>query len=338
MRAARGSDRALEPANFYEWTVAALGQGIADRLSRPFNEKVWTVPMEEMDWRWLSDRVSVVDAERLVANAILDRDDDAWGPNSEFVFPRQGGTGAIWEGVARYASESIRYGMRAAAIDPAARRVRFETGETLDYEWLISTQPLDRLVEMAADAPDRVKEAARSLQRNRVEIVGIGLEKPMDSSVCWMYTPEAETPLYRITNFARYSSAHVPGGDTSRYCSYMCEAPHSAARPLPPGDLFEQAEETLARCGLIEPDDRRRVVSRFRHSIEYAYPIPTLGRDHALAAIQPWLEERRILSRGRFGSWRYEIGNMDHCAQMGKEAVDRIVFGQRETTLLGEAK
>jgi hypothetical protein len=58
--------------------------------------------------------------------------------------------------------------------------------------------------------------------------------------------------------------------------------------------------------------------------------VPTLTRDRALATIQPWLEERRIYSRGRFGSWRYEIGNMDHAVKMGIDVARRLVEGTPE--------
>lgn len=51
--------------------------------------------------------------------------------------------------------------------------------------------------------------------------------------------------------------------------------------------------------------------------IPYAYPIPTLDRDEALALTIPWLEGQAIYPRGRFGTWRYEIGNMDHAVKMG---------------------
>jgi hypothetical protein len=64
--------------------------------------------------------------------------------------------------------------------------------------------------------------------------------------------------------------------------------------------------------------------------IPYAYPVPTLERDDALRLIQPWLMERNILSRGRFGSWKYEIGNMDHAVKMGVDAARRIVLGREE--------
>jgi predicted ABC-type sugar transport system permease subunit len=58
--------------------------------------------------------------------------------------------------------------------------------------------------------------------------------------------------------------------------------------------------------------------------------VPTLNRDAALQTIQPWLMEQEILSRGRFGSWKYEIGNMDHAAKMGIDAAQRIVLGAKE--------
>jgi UDP-galactopyranose mutase len=62
-----------------------------------------------------------------------------------------------------------------------------------------------------------------------------------------------------------------------------------------------------------------------------SYPIPSVGRDAALGTIQPWLREHDIWSRGRFGAWLYEIGNMDHSTMQGVEFVDHVVLGEPET-------
>ncbi len=43
--------------------------------------------------------------------------------------------------------------------------------------------------------------------------------------------------------------------------------------------------------------------------------------------------EKGIYSRGRFGSWRYEVGNQDHSFMLGVEAADNIVNGATELTL-----
>jgi hypothetical protein len=49
----------------------------------------------------------------------------------------------------------------------------------------------------------------------------------------------------------------------------------------------------------------------------------------------PWLkQEFGIWSRGRFGSYKYEVGNQDHSCMLGVEAVDNMLFGAKEFTLL----
>ena len=68
----------------------------------------------------------------------------------------------------------------------------------------------------------------------------------------------------------------------------------------------------------------------WQFSAEYGYPVPTLGRDRALKALHGGLEPLGIFSRGRFGAWRYEMGNMDHCYMQGREIAERIVLGAKE--------
>ncbi len=86
----------------------------------------------------------------------------------------------------------------------------------------------------------------------------------------------------------------------------------------------------LIKSTILEEGDRQHIVSRYHRTVGYSYPIPTLGRDKALAILQPALLEKGIYSRGRFGAWRYEIGNMDHSVLMGVEAVNNILAGDKE--------
>ncbi len=44
-----------------------------------------------------------------------------------------------------------------------------------------------------------------------------------------------------------------------------------------------------------------------RRRLEHGYPTPSLARDSVLAQALPWLRERGIWSRGRFGSYKYEV-------------------------------
>jgi hypothetical protein len=93
---------------------------------------------------------------------------------------------------------------------------------------------------------------------------------------------------------------------------------------------MEQLIAGLIRAKILDESDRARVVSKYHRFVGYAYPIPTLTRDRALGILQPYLMSNAIYSRGRFGAWRYEIGNMDHSVMMGVEAVNHILAGEPE--------
>jgi len=87
----------------------------------------------------------------------------------------------------------------------------------------------------------------------------------------------------------------------------------------------------LIATGLMVEEDRSRIVTTWLCSPAMSYPVPSVGRDAALGAIQPWLREQGIWSRGRFGAWLYEIGNMDHSTMQGVEFVDHVLSGEPET-------
>jgi hypothetical protein len=53
-----------------------------------------------MQCEWLGERVATVDITRAISNVLHNKEDAGWGPNAVFRFPKQGGTGAIWKGVA----------------------------------------------------------------------------------------------------------------------------------------------------------------------------------------------------------------------------------------------
>jgi hypothetical protein len=40
-----------------------------------------------------------------------------------------------------------------------------------------------------------------------------------------------------------------------------------------------------------------------------------------------------MADRGRFGSYKYEVGNQDHSCMLGVEAADNILYGAKEFTL-----
>jgi len=325
-----GDSNASRAGNFRDWIVATFGEGIATHFMFPYNAKVWTTPLEAMSKGWIAERVAVVDFKRLLQNVIGGQDDLGWGPNSKFKFPLHGGTGEIYRRVGRYLGDRVKCGKELVEIDTQRRQVSFSDGTGDNFDALISTAPVDLLARILKPADSRLIEAAGHLRHNNLLVLGIGLKKKLDTTKCWVYSPAPDIPFYRATFFSNYSPFNVPDGDVEHYSSVMCEASYPAGTSVNHEEMMERTIAGLIREGLLEPADRDRVISRYIRDVPYSYPIPTLDRDVSLEVILPKLLEQNIYSRGRFGAWRYEVGNMDHSVMMGVEAVNHILLGEQE--------
>lgn len=166
-----------------------------------------------------------------------------------------------------------------------------------------------------------------------------------------LYFPEDDCPFYRATIFSNYSPENQPlasvklrtkylaNGDmpasteplNGPYWSIMLEISESSMKPVDQENLLRDSIQGLINTKMIKEDDE--IVSTYHRRFDHGYPTPSLDREAVLEQLLPALEASGIYSRGRFGSWRYEVSNQDHSFMLGVEAADHIVNGAVELTL-----
>jgi protoporphyrinogen oxidase len=319
------------PENLERWIYDSFGEGIARHFLMPYNFKVWAYPPSELSHTWVGERVATVDIERAIFNILDERNDVAWGPNNRFRFPLRGGTGEIWRRLARgFTPDQLKLNRCATSLDSKNRKILFDDGSIEEFDVLISTIPLDLLIQLSDI--DRLKSVLMRLRHSTIHVAGIGLRgspPPHLQTKCWMYFPDAASPYFRVTVFSNYSPNNVP--DIDKFWSLMLEVAESPAKPVDCSRVLESAISSLVSDRLIA--SRNDIVDVWRHTAGYGYPTPTIERDRILQTALPFLEELNIFSRGRFGGWKYEVANQDHCLMQGVEIVNRLLLGQPETTL-----
>jgi protoporphyrinogen oxidase len=127
------------PANFDEWILRVMGEGIANIFMRPYNFKVWAVPTTKMQCSWLGERVATANVAKVIENVLRNKTESGWGPNAVFRFPQEGGTGAIWKKVAALLpTEKQRYSTRVVSIDAPGHTVQLADGSVIQYNKVIS--------------------------------------------------------------------------------------------------------------------------------------------------------------------------------------------------------
>lgn len=308
-----------------------------------------------MQCQWLGERVAAPDLKTVTKNVILQKTAGNWGPNATFRFPAHGGTGAIWIAVAKtLPKEKTQFGAHGTvrSVDADSKKVTLENGNTIKYEKLVNTMGVDSLVEKMGD--QSLISLSKDLFYSSTHVIGVGIRGERPSRIgdkCWLYFPEPDCPFYRATIFSNYSPNNQPAAsknlhtlrlasgdrptDTSPrsgpYWSIMLEVSESSMKPVDNPNLLSDCISGLIATEMLKPTDE--IVSTYHRRFDHGYPTPTLEREGVLKQLLPKLQAKDIYSRGRFGSWRYEVGNQDHSFMLGVEAADHIVNGAAELTL-----
>jgi hypothetical protein len=106
---------------------------------------------------------------------------------------------------------------------------------------------------------------------------------------------------------------------------------NSKYKPVNYDTIVEETIQGAINTKMMSEKDE--IVSIYYRRLEHGYPTPSLERDGVLNEVLPALRKMDIWSRGRFGSYKYEVANQDHSCLIGVEAVDNILFGTKEFTL-----
>jgi protoporphyrinogen oxidase len=303
-----------EERSFKQWILESLGEGFAKHFMVPFNEKLWQVSLDELtsDWvSWLVPKPELKD----VINGALGIKDKAFGYNPTFLYPRQGGIGALPNAFLAGVKDIV-YGSELMEVDTARRRAVFRDGRVEPYETLVSTMPVPELVRRCTDLPAAIREAAAGLRCASVYNINLGVAREKVSDKHWIYFPEREFPFYRAGFPMNFSPASGRPGCSSLYV----EVSHRPDEVTPPAELIKQVRAGLERAGIFRPDDE--IVVADVKDIRYAYVLFDKHRARALPAILAELESRGIHSIGRYGRWEHT--SMEDAIAQGKQLAEQL--------------
>jgi UDP-galactopyranose mutase len=306
-----------EPRNFEEFIYKVWGAGIARHFAVPYNRKLWAVPLNEMETSWLGGRVPLPDLEEMIEGA-LQPVAKPMGPNAVFGYPREGGFQALMNGFLPHLRGELRLNTRVTSVSPNRHELTLNDGSTMQYDQLVSTMPLPKLIAtMGGEAPADIREAASKLRHVSVRCVNLGIGREDLTEKHWIYYPE-DTVFHRIFVQGNASpDCNPPGG-----FGLTCEITYSEYKPLPADgdDLIRMCIEDCRRVGIFTEDDPVLVANQV--DMPYAYVVYDHARKRNVDLIRAWLLQHDIVLAGRYSEWEYY--NSDHAFIAGKTAAETV--------------
>lgn len=304
-------------ANFEEFIYGAWGKGIAKHFAIPYNRKLWTVPLDQMETSWLGGRVPLPDLTQIIEGA-LQPVARPMGPNARFGYPVKGGFQALMSAFLPHLAGPVETGTTIVGLHPREHLLVLADGRRLHYEHLVSTMPLPELIRMIGTAaPEVVRTAAQGLRHISIRCVNIGVAREAITDKHWIYYPE-DAIFHRIFVQGNASvQCNAPGG-----FGFTCEISYSPWKPLPV-DGQALIDRCIADCiavGMITADDQILVANQV--DMPCAYVVYDHARASNVATVKAWLSQHDILLAGRYSEWEYY--NSDHAFIAGKKVAETV--------------
>ncbi len=310
-----GEEREIK--NYRDWLYAGFGETFSRTFPMEYGLKYHTTGAENMTTDWLGPRIYQPNLSEVFMGALSDVTADVHYVD-HFRYPSRNGFVSYLN---RFAEESdIALDHEAISIDPSSRRVTFSNGSEVEYEGLISSIALPRLIPLIRGAPDDVSAAAERLACTQCVMVNVGVAREDISEATWTYFYDRDYIFTRLS-FPHLMSPHnVPQGTSSLQAEIYFSDKY---RPLDrrPEECIEPVLRDLQRCGILREDDT--ILHTNVHVTPFANVIFDLDRPKALSLVHGYLDDVGIGYCGRYGEWAYHW--TDESFKSGEKAAEKLL-------------
>ena len=283
-----------KPTTMKEWLEQSFGNTLCKKFFYPFHE-LYTVGLYK--------KIAPQDAYKSPVNLKLAikgalENTPAVGYNTTFVYPVEG-LNNLAERMEQQCD--IRYGKKIVKIDVQQKEVGFADGSSVTFDKLISTLPLNKMIEMTDLEISALPDPYTS-----VLVINIGAVKgdrcPDDH---WLYNPDAKSGFHRVGFYSNVDRSFLPKSSRAegdRVSIYVERAYVGGIKPTETeiANYAQAVVKELQQWGYI---NEAEVVDPTWIEVAYTWAIPgSSWRQTAMKA----LEAKDIYPVGRYARWVFQ--------------------------------
>ncbi len=304
-----------QPESLKSWVLRTFGTGFAKHFFFPYNEKLWTVSPDVLTAEWVAPFVPKPSIQEVINGAFSDQT-KKFGYNASFYYPKRGGIQALAFAFAKDLT-SVRLNTSVTSLDLNRKIAVLSDGESISYEFLVNTAPLNRFLGMVQELPSELGELHKQMRWSSVFDLNLGIKRAHVSDKHWVYFPEKKYRFYRVGFPMNFAEGMTPPGCSSMYVEvgYRPDEPFDEARAT------KQAIKGLLECGLLKSENE--VIARNILRIPVAYVTYDKHRTALAQTVLETLAAKGVYSIGRFGAWKYSY--MEEAILEGKVTAEKIL-------------
>lgn len=263
-----------------------FGKGISEKFLVPYNEKLYACDLEELDRDAMGRFFPYADLEDIVRN--MRRPDNA-SYNATFTYPKNGAIMYVNALASEVPDERILLEHGLVDLDLKAKVATTSQGEEIEFEYVISSAPFDRLLQISG-----VDHDPSIFTYNKVLCFNLGFDKKGPEGIHWIYLPEKKYSFYRVGFYD-----NILGDDRM---SLYVELGYPKDAEVDADAMKAKVLADLKEAGIVED---HTLVADHNVVLDPAYVHITQDSRESFDHYSSMLELRGVHSIGRYGGWTY---------------------------------
>lgn len=290
-----------EIKNYEEWLRVQYGDYFSENFPMVYTEKYWTLQAKDLETKWVGSRMYKPTYEEVKSGCETDITPNTYYAK-EMRYPEKGGYKSFLKPMVEDAT--ILTNHKIVSIDIQNKSIYIENGLVISFDYLISSLPLPEICKLIKNIPDKVLEASKKLNFTSGYLISLGFNKPDIVDKLWFYIYDKEILPARVYSPSIKSPDNVPEGCSSIQAELYFNKGEKLN--ISEKDILEGTIENFIKMGLFKEED---LVVKDIRTEKYANVI----FDHHIyenrKIVLDYLEEKNVISVGRFGEWEYFWSN-----------------------------
>jgi len=276
----KGKTSLLKKSTFKDWLEINFGQTLC---------RLFFFPFHQLYTAGLFTKISPQDQFK------TSTDRKNFGYNQTFVYPRNG----LSDLIEKMANKCrVIYNKKVVAIDLKKKEISFKDGTKLEYQRIISTLPLNKMIGITKSNLNESPPPYTSLM-----VFNLGAKKGKKCPLYhWLYIPESNSGFYRVGFYSNVDHTFLPSSRSDNVSLYVEKACLRGKKPEDKQikrlgqDIIKELQDWQF-IGSVEVIDPTWI------EVAYTWSFPnSKWREKALKK----LEENDIRQIGRYGRWRFQ--------------------------------
>ena len=296
--------------NFLDMLYGKFGKSIVEKFLKPYNEKLYAVDLTKLDVDAMGRFFPYADKEAIINNM---KNSKVNSYNASFLYPRNGAASFINILYNELDKSKVLLNTSVVSLDLNNKEATLSNGETVKYEYLINTMPLNNFLKLIGGHDELLNE----MSYNKVLVFNLGFDKasPLCKKEHWLYIPSKDCNYYRVGFYNNIL------GDEK--LSMYIEIGYNKDTKITKEEIDKQLDLTLKNLresGIISDD--MKLVDHETIIMDPAYVHIETETTKKIDDLKNEFSKKGVYTIGRYGAWIYN--SMEDSMVKAKELAEKL--------------